>query len=346
MEAKYYEISEDMSQRLNILKFIFMAMVVFIHSEALPVLPYELEVPEYVSVCKNIATYGICAIAVPGFFFVSGFLLFSKEFTWIENLKKKARSLLLPYFLINTFWILFFKGMQHFNATAPYFAGENYQVNGIRGLLEAYLNPMPLYYPFWFLRELIILNLFAKTIKIIIDRMPVISFVMIIAIYFNIVQIPLLLSNDSFCIFSLSYYLVKYQWNVKKIDRVRCLHWGLAFGGAIAFKLWIWNHAITRLCYVAIGLCFFWQLAGRIRKGRLCKPILWCSQFSFFIYAFHEFFEAMLKKVVMTTLPQYGYVQLMEFFLIPTFIIAICIVAGAVTKKWIPAIYRLICGYR
>lgn len=153
METQHRALDRNISQRLNIIKFIFMVMVVFIHSEALPELPYKLNVSQYLEICKNVITNGICAIAVPGFFFIFGSLLFSKEFTWIGNMKKKARSIVLPYFMINSFWILFFKIMQSFELTAPYFAGEAYQIIGAKGIFRAYCAAIPLYYPFWFLRE-------------------------------------------------------------------------------------------------------------------------------------------------------------------------------------------------
>lgn len=344
MEAKCFEIDKAMSQCLNIMKLLFIVMVVFIHSEASPEM--VLHIPMYVQICKNIVSSGICGIAVPGFFFISGFLLFSKEFTWMGNLKKKAKSIILPYIAINLFWVIFFKGVHFFEFTKHYFAEEAYQIRGIEGFLRAFLDPMPLYYPFWFLRDLIILNIFAKIVQMIIDKIPWLSLIAIIALYFNIIQIPLLLSNSSFCIFFLSYYFVKYQTIIKKLDKIKGLYLGLIFVGLIVVKLWIWNHAIVNLIYTAIGLTFFYQLAGKIRKGPLCKPILWCSQFTFFIYAFHEFYEAMLKKIVMTVLPQYGFVQLIEFFLVPILMICICIAAGAMIKRWIPILYQLICGYR
>lgn len=40
----------------------------------------------------------------------------------------------------------------------------------------------------------------------------------------------------------------------------------------------------------------------------------------FLIYAFHEFYEAMVKKHIMMVLPQYGLVQLLEYFILPLFV--------------------------
>ena len=346
MKFSRYEISEDMSQRLSIMKFIFMVLVVFIHSEALPKLPFELQVPAYVTLCKAIVVDGICAIAVPGFFFISGFLLFSKDFTWIGNLKKKVRSMIIPYVIINTFWILFFKCMQSIKLTAPFFSGDAYQINGVNGLIHAYFNQMPIYYPFWFLRDLIILNIFARTIKIIIDKFPIISLAAIIILEFNVVKIPLLLSNESFCMFALSYYLIKYRVNVEKIEMIGSLILGVAFSGLIIVRLWMWEDFATRLLFILIGLMFFYVLAGKIRKVVIGKKILWCAQFTFFIYAFHEFYEAMLKKVIMMIIPQYGWVQLVEFLLIPFAVTGACVLASTIFKKHMPRVYGIICGSR
>ena len=254
--------------------------------------------------------------------------------------------MVIPYLIINTFWILFFKCMQNIEATAPFFSGEAYQINGVGGLLAAYFNPIPLYYPFWFLRDLIILNVFARAIKIIIDKFPIISLVAIIALVFNAIKIPLLVNNESFCMFALSYYLVKYRVEVKKMENVSLLMPGIAFGGLAGIMLWAWNHAVMRLLLIVAGLVFFYVLAGKIRKSRSAKGFLWCSQFSFFIYAFHEFYEAMLKKVIMMIIPQYGWVQLAEFLLIPFAVIGACILAGAIFRKYMPRVYGLVCGSR
>lgn len=346
MKSSRYEISEDMSQRLSIMKFIFMVLVVFIHSEALPELPFELQVPAYVVLCKDIVIDGVCTIAVPGFFFISGFLLFSKDFTWIGNLKKKVRSMIIPYVIINTYWILFFKCMQSFEATASFFSGEAYQIDGADGLIGAYFNPIPLYYPFWFLRELIILNIFARVIKVMIDKFPLVSLIAIIALEFSIVKIPLLLSNESFCMFALSYYLIKYRVNIEKIETIRLLIWGVVFGGLIGIRLWLWEHTVARLLFILGGLMFFYMFAGKIRKAAVGKKVLWCTQFTFFIYAFHEFYEAMLKKVIMMMIPQHGWIQLAEFLLIPLVTIGVCILAGFMLKRYMPRVYELICGSR
>lgn len=347
METQYRTLDRNISQRLNIIKFIFMIMVVFIHSEALPELPYELNVPRYVEICKNIVRNGICEIAVPGFFFISGFLLFSKEFTWIGNLKKKTRGILLPYFLINSFWILFFKLMQSIELTAPYFAGEDYQIIGAEGIISAYCAAIPLYYPFWFLRDLFIVNVFAKLIQITIDKFPRLSILIIIVLCLNLVKIPLLVGNSSFYMFAIGYYGIKYRDRVKKLEEINILYVGIVFWGFTICKLNFGGYtSLFDLFYSLSGILFYYLFAGYIGKSKAASKILWCSQFTFFIYAFHEFYEAMAKKVIMMIIPQYGCVQLLEYFILPIIISGLCIIVGAIMKKRVPALYRLLCGCR
>ena len=339
-------ITQDMSERINIIKLIFMVMVVFIHSGAVPELPFELEIPTYVAVCKSVVVDGICAVAVPGFFFISGYLLFSKEFTWLGNLKKKAQTMLIPYLLINTFWILFFKVMQSIPGIAPMFSAEAYQVNGINGIIAAYVNAIPLYYPFWFLRELMILNVFAKLIKIIIDKAPILSLMMIIFLEFGPVKIPYLVYNESLCMFALSYYVLKYHLEINKLEKVSVWIWAIAFGGVTRIRLETMNNALLRFLGIVMGMAFLYVASGQIRRGRSRRMILWCSQFTFFIFAFHEYYEAMFKKVIMMIFPQYGWTQLLEFWIIPLLMVAVCIMAGFILRKYWMRGYQYVCGSR
>lgn len=346
MENQQYKINQELSQRLSIIKFIFMVMVVFIHSDALPELPYAVEIPKYVEICKDIVTDGICSVAIPGFFLISGFFLFSKEFTWLGNMKKKAKSILLPYFIINTFWILFFKVMQSISLAAAYFSGEAYQINGLKGIIGAYLNPIPLYYPFWFLHDLFLLNIVANGIKWLIDKFPIIFIVIIIAVQLGFIHLPFLVSKDSFCMFAISYYIVKYKFDFKRLDKIHSGVVGVFFLLLILVKLYIWQHTIIPFLHIATGILFFYLLTGFLCQWKVASKLVWCSQFTFFIYAFHEFYEAMLKKVIMMVIPQYGIIQLLEYFLIPVCMVGICLVAGAFLKRKVPVIYKTICGFR
>ncbi len=346
MREYYKKIDGEMSERLNIMKFIFMLMVVFIHSDALPELPFELELPKYVVIFKNFIVDGICTLAISGFFFIAGFLLFSREFSWWDNMKKKLRSIVLPYCIVNTFWILFFKVMQSCTITAAWFSGNAYQINGIKGLVRAFYAPIPLYYPFWFLRDLFILNIIAGLIKKCISKMPVVFFIIVIGVGVNVITLPFLVSTSSFCMFTMGYYAGGYLRDVKELDRIKLWELCFAFLAIIFCRLYIYDDATIGLVYSFEGILLFYRLSGIIYKSKFSRQIIWCSQFSFFIYITHEFYEAMMKKIVMIILPQYGFVQILEFLILPIAVSAFCIVAGAAMKKYLNPLFYLVCGYR
>ena len=122
--------------------------------------------------------------------------------------------------------------------------------------------------------------------------------------------------------------------------------WCFAFLAIIFCRLYIYDDATIGLVYSFEGILLFYRLSGIIYKSKFSRQIIWCSQFSFFIYITHEFYEAMMKKIVMIILPQYGFVQILEFLILPIAVSAFCIVAGAAMKKYLNPLFYLVCGYR
>lgn len=87
-------------------------MVLFIHSYTKTVSMNSgtivLQVPGWLNTLKYVISESISKCAVPGFFVISAVLLYRKEFSWWENLKKKLRTLMIPYLIMNTFWVVFY----------------------------------------------------------------------------------------------------------------------------------------------------------------------------------------------------------------------------------------------
>lgn len=96
-----------LSWKLKVLSFISIVMVVYIHT--------------YYTEGETFATLGLaerwiggktCRIAVPLFYAISGYLFFLKMPDGIRSiaskLKKRVRTLLVPYALANTFTLLFY----------------------------------------------------------------------------------------------------------------------------------------------------------------------------------------------------------------------------------------------
>lgn len=288
----------------------------------------------------------IPAVAVPGFFMISAIFLYSKPFTWTENFKKKCRRILLPYLLINAFWVLFFKAASLIPAIAPYFASEQYRIDTLADVVQAFFAQTPLYYPFWFLKDLFLLNLLASILRILAEKCPVLLMTASAAVYFCKIPIPLL--KDSGCIFFwvIGLMLVKYGFDLTKTDRMRTLEMKAAWCLTAVLYYIFYNNTAVRLCYILTAFFCILHLCGRFSLALSAKWIGIGVRQTFIIYAFHEFYEAMLKKVIMSALPQTGAIQLLEYLLLPLFIIIVCIAAGELIFHVAPGFFVFLNGGR
>ena len=181
--AREYRVSKDESERIRILKMWFAIMVVMIHAIFLEGIYLEggtmaEDLPIWLARTQYFIAEVVSTCAVPGFFFLSAMFLYRKEFTWAGNMRKKVRSLVVPYFLVTTAWIAVYYIGQHVGALRMYFGNPENNVSGW-GLWEwinAYLGinrldrlgqgfNKPLVGPLWFIRDLFVLNALAVLIK-------------------------------------------------------------------------------------------------------------------------------------------------------------------------------------
>ena len=192
-----YEINDRESRTILYLKAVFIILVLYIHTWAYTNKGYvnfgdgnlELNTPMWLWNFEYTFSVIIARCATPGFFLLSSILLFRKDFKFKENIKKRIRTICIPWFLVTTFWILFFAVAQRFPAIAPFFSNEKTIIANwnIFNFIDAYLGLTgdPLVYPLWFLQNLLFLNIIAKGLKFIIDRAPIVSLVLLIALYLS-----------------------------------------------------------------------------------------------------------------------------------------------------------------
>lgn len=157
------KLSSGMSGKFAMASLICSFLVVLLHSGDSETLPqsvswyYQMLVP-----------YGLCAVAIPFFFFQSGFFLAGRfyEKEWYSvSLRKRMRTLLLPYMVLPVLFVLFrFAVVAMANIAAGRSIAENFRYD----LLSMWgLDPcrgMDLYV-LWYIRALMILVLLSPAIK-------------------------------------------------------------------------------------------------------------------------------------------------------------------------------------
>lgn len=96
------------SRTVQWLRFVLAATVVLLHTNMSGFVEFTpLSEQPLSSTIYYVFSWGICLIAVPTFFMVSGYFFFTNLYKWDNGvywtkIKKRARTLLLPYIL----WII------------------------------------------------------------------------------------------------------------------------------------------------------------------------------------------------------------------------------------------------
>lgn len=152
--------TQEISILIKALRMPLMVAVVFIHC-------FIIDDPEMpvVTFVERLFSNILPSVAVPMFLFFSGYLFFTKDdgkFTfngYLTKLKKRSRTLLLPYLIWNTLVIIAFWAMHRFTPSAINPDFENIANFTLPQLLNCYWKGsggFPIAYQFWFIRDLIL----------------------------------------------------------------------------------------------------------------------------------------------------------------------------------------------
>jgi surface polysaccharide O-acyltransferase-like enzyme len=115
-QPQLYSPEELQSATIDLLRFPLIFMVIFIHLSYTAVHLPDADSPLFseqgiLNLLYLLLSDGICRLAVPTFFIISGFLFFINvtDFTWEQykyKIKRRFRSLVIPYFLWNLIAII------------------------------------------------------------------------------------------------------------------------------------------------------------------------------------------------------------------------------------------------
>lgn len=347
-------LSQDASQRIDILKVWLTVMVIFIHIYSVTIKLNSgnivLDVPEWLSAVKWIVSQCICRCAVPAFFLISAFFLYRKPLCWKENIQKKSRTLLVPYFLLNTFWIIFYFCCQHLPGLDNFFANpENIVASwDVLGWLKAYgiFSSSPLLYPLWFLKYLFILNVFAGVFLKVIRRIPRLSAFCLLAVWLMCQNSYL---TQAVCFWGLGCFCCVERLTPEQLDRVHKPLLSLAYFLLIAAAALTRNGQLGAFLVrvgILVGIPFWYVCATDFRSQRNRMVFCKLSGYIFPIFLFHEMHLTILKKAAAKVLVQTPLIQLALYLLVPAAIFGYCLLLSAAMKKYLPRVYSVLTGGR
>jgi hypothetical protein len=357
--SQLYFIDSTLSKRIHSLRFLLIVLVVFIHNIVIERGinfadgTQTFFVPVYVFKIKEFVGTFTCA-AVPLFFIISSLLLYSKEIKFTDNVKKKCKTILLPYFLWITLEIIFRLVMQNFSFAKPYIANliTDFSVwdwlgafTGKSGFFAA--DGLPLNGPFWFLRDLFILNIFFLVIKKVIDAFPAGSFILFFILWIGEINIHIVGSGALF-FFALGYYIVKYNIDYKKLDHIKIYDIGIMYSITIILRLFFADKIPVIHCINAlIGVLFLIKCSNYfIMNEKIYRLLLELEKQQFFVYAAHGVFLTILIKLSSKIMPMNGGWLLIHYFGICVLCIILLTVIGMFFRKVLPKMFSIMNGGR
>ncbi len=355
-----FTITDGESKRISVLKVWLSIMVVFIHSYDSSINfvgeTVALDVPVWLDATKYIISQAISQSAVPAFFFLSAFFLYRKPFSWKQNICKKAQSLLVPYFILNTFWILVFFVGQHIPSLSPYFSQpKNIVANWSIGdwfarFFGSPSNMYPLLYPLWFIRDLFVLNLLAPPFEWFVKKAGPWSLAVFLAVWLLLDSTHLFFLNiPSLCFWGIGCYFAVRRISVSSLDQYNKT--ALVYPCLLIIVFLLRNSAgiefrfFYRLCLL-VGVYFWYTFTTKINRESRRNALLFVSKYSFCIFLFHEMNLTILRKILTKLVPQTPIFALILYFGVTMLIVFLCVLLSWFLEKYMPKFYRVISGGR
>lgn len=346
-----YHLTKEESDRIRIIKFIAIILIVYLHS-------YTAEVnfsdgtdtvyfPTWLWIFEEGMSQIVSRCGVPIFFLISAILFFKSDQSYSNVIRKKAKTLLLPYFIWNTFWIAVFIILQNLPFTTVYFSGNNTSILqcslkqwfGLYGIGQEY----PHCYPLWFVRDLMVVTLLFPIIKATVNRRPQ----MMLGLGIILTIIPFgFYGKAALSWFIIGASMVKLQIHITSFDHISISKISVVYFGGIVISL-LTDISILRNIFILVGIIFWIRLTKEIYHNENIRiNLLRLSEYTFIIYVLHELTLSSVRKVCIRLLPTSPVWLFSEYVLIPVFVITGCMAAGIIFKKLIPGLYMLSTGGR
>lgn len=345
----YFE-KED-SHRIQIMRVICTTLVIFIHmnidSLTLQNGSGSSSFPFWLQDINYIVSECIGRTAVPFFFLCSSMLLYTKKFTFMENFKKKLKTLLIPYVLCITLYILLFFIMQHLPFMSPYFSNADNKIADWTWIdwIDAYIGKLkhdkPFCVPLWFIRDLILLNLLAIPIQKIVQRLPYLTCICCFVLWIANYQTSLI-DKQGIVFWIAGILAVKNTLTFRHIDKISNLIYlilPILLYLDATYKL----YPIHQIFIIYYLICLLKSSHILLNSYDIIKKL---APYTLFVYMFHLLILTTMCKVALRFIMQTPVVQLTEYFFFPLMSGFVCLATAVVFQKFCPYLYNLLVGGR
>lgn len=342
--------NEYLSKKLSIISLFSAMAVVLIHCYSSDLKPgscaYNIE---------RFFSQAFCRSAVPFFFARSGFLLYAtvsddKFSTLLSKLKKRIRTLWIPWLLWLCIYIVFFWGLYRFLSVwnkQVYLCDWQKSSEPVLYILKEYIWGNGIIH-LWFFKRLILFFVCSSVLIFLLKKFKLIFWFFITILVFSINNSALIpqttyFNDDLLC------FVSGLLCAVCRFDMRRGSSWYI---GCIVLVLWLFfcilppPPSFFQLAYLRnlIGVVALWTFYDTVYSyiKIIEKPLLACSRFSFAIYCFHMIPLSVFAIILTPRMPH----ELMRYFGVWIATVVWSIVFCGGMKKFVPCVYNVLSGER
>lgn len=340
------------SNRITLIRIILTVFVVFTHNNG-----FDIEYVQMSYGVKMLFGEMISRTAVPLFFFIAGYFLFLKDEAYGTILKKKTKTLLIPYLLWNGIVLGMLLVGQCIPFTAQFLHGNGNLIRDYSWYqwLDAFLglnyHGYPIAYQFWFIRDLMILNILYPVWKWLLKRFPMVTYAVVTILW--ILQLRFVFINSEAVLFFLiGGYVAWRDFDYLALDRMRTTDIMTAYLLCVAVESGLMISEKPFVIVHKIGIilgCLFWLRTSKtmVANGKQYSRLVPFAGYTFFVYAFHEPLLTVIRKIGCLFWVDKGtLVQTVWYFGSIFLTILISIVTGWCISRISPRLYRWLTGGR
>ena len=377
------EIESIQSKTVQWLRFILAATVVLQHTSMkgfINMVPLNEQTLSSFVYC--LFSGGLCTLAVPTFFMFSGYYFFTKLQEWdydvyLSKLKKRAKTLLLPYVLwISIAFILSFsiRIIVNWGGQISVFGefkdclsehgwlrifwdnkriGENPEIiYNIVGIPMHHSNPFVS--PLWFIRDLMVVMVLSPIVYVFIKNFKIWGLAIVAVLMSLNVWVPIEgFFAPAFFFFSLgAYFHIHNRSFLLDYRRIEIMSYVLTViflaASILVYGYDYYLSEIFRKIFSIFGVISLVNVSGYlIERGRVrVRPIL--AACSFFIYASHMICVSRISFYLTDLVIPYNntVAYITSYFLQPFVTVVICLGMYVVLKRLCPRILSVLTGGR
>lgn len=348
--------------KIRFLSFFLIVLVVFVHS-------YNIDIKinngiQYSSnglvfFIEEFFSQGLNRIASPLFFIISGYLFFANlngtAADFLRKLKKRIKTLIVPYLLWSLAGILLFWALQLHPLANVFFTKTLIRDMDLKEILNnLILAPVP--YQLWYIRDLMMFVLLSPVFFVLIQELRLL--VLISCIVFWIVDFNFIFFRSQSLFFyivgaSLAMHFKDLTMSEHKVKGLPFLMIWLTF---VLIKTFLYCNnlstpGVLNLLHKAaivtgiLTVNFLYDnfyARSEVFMQRL-KPVI---VYSFFVFAAHEPLLTIINKSMLNLTGNNSAGLLAVYFIAPVITITGCLIVAKIFKQHLPGFYSVITGGR